>query len=157
MAEQKAKVTVVCRVCGTASQAEFVIDEIDQPRHNLAVANVLAGTCTCQEAGTCKWCKIYNADDGELAGIIDERLRGERERLEKLRETIKKKSDRAYCDCIDQLRKPECLGWEAKVKAGKFDRAEFHAHEKAQELFGRHKGLVEAQIALAEYKEAEGE
>jgi len=78
MAEQKAKVTVVCRVCGTASQAEFVIDEIDQPRHNLAVANVLAGNCTCKDSGACKWCKVYNADDGELAGIINERLTRER-------------------------------------------------------------------------------
>jgi len=53
---------------------------------------------------------------------------------------MRAKGDDAYCAYIEQMRKPECLGWEAKVKSGQFGVAELTAHTKAAELFGIHKG-----------------
>lgn len=54
------------------------------------------------------------------------------------------RSDRAYHDYIEQMRKPECLGWEAKVKSGSFGSAELQAHTKAGELLGATRAYAEA-------------
>lgn len=67
----------------------------------------------------------------------------QREKVEKLKEVLKRKSSRAYCDALNQASKFECLGWEAKVKAGKFGKAELDAHGRVQELLGRHRALAD--------------
>ncbi len=67
---------------------------------------------------------------------------------QRLREALRDKSDRAYCDYIDQLKKPECLGWEAKVKSGTFGEDELVGHCIAQELLGKHKAFAEALTLL---------
>lgn len=53
-------------------------------------------------------------------------------------------ADRQYCIGIEQMRRPECLGWEAKVKTGRFGEAEFGAHARANKAFGAHFGIYEA-------------
>ncbi len=53
-------------------------------------------------------------------------------------------SDAAYCLYIEQMRRPECLGWEAKVRAGQFGREHLAAFMHAAEMLGRHKALAEA-------------
>ncbi len=63
-------------------------------------------------------------------------------------EILKNKASRAYCDYIDQLRKSECLGWEQKVKSGKFGAAELKAHNRAHELLGKHRAYTEAAQAI---------
>lgn len=60
-------------------------------------------------------------------------------------------SDRAYCQYIEQMRRPECLGWEQKVKDGRFGEAELKAHTKAGEFLGRHHAFSEAAALLARY------
>lgn len=62
---------------------------------------------------------------------------------------LREAADRAYCDYIDQMRKPECLGYEQKLKEGSFGKAELDAHVRAGELLGRHRALSEAVQALA--------
>ena len=57
---------------------------------------------------------------------------------------IRDQADTAYCEMIEQARKTECLGWEAKVKAGEFGRAELEAHGRCGELLGRHRALHDA-------------
>ena len=57
---------------------------------------------------------------------------------EKLREA----ADKAYCDYILQMSRPECLGFEAKLKDGTFGKAELDAHVKAGELLGQHKAYA---------------
>ena len=66
----------------------------------------------------------------------------------KIVELLKNKASRAYCDYIDQLRKPECLGWEQKVKSGKFGVTELEAHGRASSLFGKYRAYTEAAQAI---------
>ncbi len=61
-----------------------------------------------------------------------------------LRKFLQKFADRAYCDGLDMFRRPLCLGWEAKVKAGQFTQDEFDAHAKANKKLGAHFGIHEA-------------
>lgn len=53
-------------------------------------------------------------------------------------------ADRQYCLGIEQLRRNECLGWEHKLKTGKFGEAEMKAHENANRHFGAHFGIYAA-------------
>lgn len=46
--------------------------------------------------------------------------------------------DREYLNYIRALGEKECLGWEAKIKAGIFGGMELNAHCKANEHLGRH-------------------
>jgi hypothetical protein len=62
---------------------------------------------------------------------------------------FKAKAEKAYCDALAQLRRTECLGWEAKIKSGTFGKAELDAHVKAGKLLGRHEAFAEAERALA--------
>lgn len=82
--------------------------------------------------------------------------KAEQARVEKVRKLLKEKSDRAYCDYIDQLRKPECLGWEAKIEADIFGKAELNAHNKASELLGRSRAFADVTTALAEREVEDG-
>jgi hypothetical protein len=75
----------------------------------------------------------------ELAAILSRHLSNE---WVKLRETVKQQADNAYCDSLAQLRRDECLGYEQKLKVGKFGKDELNAHCKAAELLGRHRALM---------------
>lgn len=59
-------------------------------------------------------------------------------------DALSKEADQAYCQSLDQFQKPECLGWAAKAHAGKFGNAEHLGHKRANELMGRHQGIVHA-------------
>lgn len=59
-----------------------------------------------------------------------------------------KEAETAYCQGLDRLQRPECLGWEAKVANGSFGRVEFEAHRNAKELIGRHFGIAHAVKAI---------
>lgn len=59
-------------------------------------------------------------------------------------ERMRDRADNAYCDCLGQLRRDLCLGWEIKVELGKFGEAELKAHCAAAEKLGRHRALHEA-------------
>jgi len=65
-----------------------------------------------------------------------------------LAETFQSLSDRAYCNYIEQMRRPECLGWEEKVRTRRFGTAELEAHTKAGAQLGRHKAFQEAANAM---------
>jgi hypothetical protein len=65
-------------------------------------------------------------------------------RLREAMEALSKEADRAYCQSLDQFQKPECLGWAAKAHAGKFGNDEHLGHKRANELMGRHQGIVHA-------------
>lgn len=58
-------------------------------------------------------------------------------------------SDRAYCDYIEKMRRPECLGWEHKAKIGQFGQDELTGHTRAGELLGRHRALADALVSLS--------
>lgn len=62
---------------------------------------------------------------------------------------LREARDRAYCDYVDRLRRPECLGYEQKLKEGSFGKAELDAHTRAGELLGRHRAFAEALAAAA--------
>jgi hypothetical protein len=57
---------------------------------------------------------------------------------------FRERGDRAYCDYIVKLQKPECLGWEQKIKSGQFGEAELRAHERAAEQLGWHRAFYVA-------------
>lgn len=65
-------------------------------------------------------------------------------RVAELESALQAYADRQYCLGIEQLRRPECLGWEHKLKTGKFGDAEMAAHKKANEHFGAHFGIYAA-------------
>lgn len=69
-------------------------------------------------------------------------------RVEKVLEELRKLSEGAYCLYIDTLYRDECLGWEAKVKDGRFGEREFNAHKKAHEFLGQHRAFAEASITI---------
>lgn len=75
-------------------------------------------------------------------------------RVRELITALQDRSDRAYCDYIQGLRKDDCLGCDHKLSKGTFGRKELEAHCSAQEKFGQHKAtariLAELRDLLAE-------
>lgn len=65
---------------------------------------------------------------------------------------LKKQSDMAYIEYLNQLKRNECLGWEAKVKKGTFGQAEYEAHNTANVEFGRHQAFNEVIRMLHQYR-----
>jgi len=51
---------------------------------------------------------------------------------------FREKCDDEYLKYVAQLKQKECLGWEAKMRAGEFGGMELNAHCKANEHLGRH-------------------
>jgi hypothetical protein len=72
-----------------------------------------------------------------------DREHGEQEMPEQAGAGLREKANQAYCDYIDQMKRPECLGYEQKLKEGKFGRPELDAHVRAGELLGRHRAFAE--------------
>lgn len=70
------------------------------------------------------------------------------DRVGKLLEGLKAKADNAYCDYIAQMRRSECLGFEQKLKEGKFGNKELEAHTRAGELLGKHRAYAAALATL---------
>ena len=65
--------------------------------------------------------------------------------VERERDALRAYADNEYCIGIQMAaRIPECLGWEAKVKAGRFGKAEMDAHEKMNKHLGAHYGIYAA-------------
>jgi hypothetical protein len=64
-------------------------------------------------------------------------------------------ADEEYCRSLRMYRTDPCLGWEAKVKAGRYGATEHEAHRQASEHMGAHRGIyaavkfVEASLAVA--------
>ena len=58
--------------------------------------------------------------------------------LERMVRRFHENCDREYVKYVDALKQKECLGWEAKIKAGVFSGIELNAHCKANEHLGRH-------------------
>jgi hypothetical protein len=54
------------------------------------------------------------------------------------------KATRAYCDYIEQMRKPESLGWSAKIASGEFGEKEICAHTEGGRLLGKHMAYADA-------------
>lgn len=54
------------------------------------------------------------------------------------------KATTAYCRYIEQMKRDACLGWEHKVKHGKFGEAELKAHCTAAEYLGMHRAYADA-------------
>ena len=63
--------------------------------------------------------------------------------------TLSDKSAIAYCDYVAHMRKHECLGWEQKIKDGKFGDAELKAHTYGGLLHGKHIAYADAANNLA--------
>jgi hypothetical protein len=83
-----------------------------------------------------------NSSKGKIMEIID-KIIGE----------LKQQSDIAYVNYVNQMRKNECLGWEAKVKCGEFGRVELDAHNRASSEFGKHQAFNEAIRMLHQYRD----
>ena len=64
---------------------------------------------------------------------------------------LKGLADRAYCQYIEQMSRPECKGVEYKLLKGTFGISELKAHNKAHEYLGRHRAFSEAYALLARY------
>lgn len=88
------------------------------------------------------------AQTGSLLITTDQAEAYANERVREALEELKGLADRAYCLYIENLRTPECLGWEHKVKTGKFGDMELKAHTKAAEFLGRHRAFSEAADAI---------
>lgn len=82
------------------------------------------------------------AREGDKA-VVAELRRLDRVNAE-LVERMQAFADRQYCLGIEMLQRQKCLGWEAKVKAGKFGQAHLDAHVQAGRHFGAHFGIYEA-------------
>ena len=61
-----------------------------------------------------------------------------KEQVQNLMRVIEGKASDAYCEGMRLCSVTECLGAEAKMKAGEFRFAELVAHEKVQKQVGRH-------------------
>lgn len=59
-------------------------------------------------------------------------------------EALKGEADAAYCRYIDKMSAKDCLGYEAKIKAGEFGKQQLDAHTSAHEDFGFHRGINHA-------------
>lgn len=59
--------------------------------------------------------------------------------------TFRAMSDNAYCAYIQQMRCEACLGWEHKVRTGKFGHDNLDGLLRAAEWLGRHKAMAEAE------------
>jgi hypothetical protein len=53
-------------------------------------------------------------------------------------------ADEEYCRSLRMFRTDPCLGWEAKVKNGKYGPVEHNAHKEANEHMGAHRGIYAA-------------
>lgn len=53
-------------------------------------------------------------------------------------------ADRKYCAAIEYARRNEALGWEWKVKNGRFGADEYACHKSMNEAYGAHFGIYEA-------------
>jgi len=72
---------------------------------------------------TCEWCEQH--PEGAEAPDVIKRMWAMEERNSSLVEGIRKLADelherasREYCSYVEQMRREECLGWEAKIEAG---------------------------------------
>jgi hypothetical protein len=61
---------------------------------------------------------------------------------------LKQLADGAYTQYISDMRKVDCLGWEEKVRAGKFGAPQLNALIEAGRKLGEHQGLSKAVAAL---------
>ena len=82
---------------------------------------------------------VWKQDYDELRAYAVRRLSSQSETVERFQSI----SDNSYCDYIARMSRPECLGWEAKVKAGQFGKRELDAHNRAAEMLGRHQAFHE--------------
>ncbi|MDF2860290.1 MAG: hypothetical protein K0S02_562 [Achromobacter mucicolens] len=64
-------------------------------------------------------------------------------------------ADRKYCIAIEYARRNEALGWESKVKNGRFGVDEYACHKNMNEAYGAHFGIYEAlkQVAIIPEKD----
>lgn len=70
---------------------------------------------------------------------------------QELSDYLKGLSDRAYCQYIDQMSRPENKGVDYKLENNKFGAFELAAHNKAHEYLGRHRAFSEALALLARH------
>lgn len=82
-------------------------------------------------------------DQDELDALLLE-AKGRIEAIEAALNSLSKAADIAYCQSLDQFQRPECLGWAAKAHSGRFGNDEYLGHKRANELMGRHQGIVHA-------------
>ncbi len=125
--------TPICRKCR-------------QPKESSRIGSNLCRSCDhggspARSASPCEDC-VWHSCTG-IAGGCGCKCHKVLARSVEARE-LKEKSDKAYCDYIDQMRRPECLGYEHKLKNGSFGKAELDAHTHAGELLGRHRAFAEA-------------
>jgi hypothetical protein len=85
--------------------------------------------------------QISAQSNRELLAEI-ERLRAATMDTDTLLTNIKTKADNCYCDYIRLCEVTACKGWEAKIEAGKFGKAELDAHHEAWQKYGEHKALI---------------
>ena len=121
---------------------------LKQERDDLRKERVHLSHCNFGEnEGSCKYgddsCPALSESWSWFGKALQERdqLRAE---VERLSAEFKQLADTAYCDYIAQMRRPECLGWEAKIKSGKFGERELNAHTYAGQLLGKHRAYADA-------------
>jgi hypothetical protein len=60
------------------------------------------------------------------------------------RDKLSASASSSYCLALDKFQTTPCLGWEEKVRTGKYTVAEHEAHAEANRLIGSHKAFAEA-------------
>lgn len=101
----------------------------------------LLGTTSEQRKETNGYAFLHAPRVADSRNCICPALReAQREQMERDVEIAKQKADRAYCDSLDNFQEVPCLGWEQKIKEGRFGGVEMIAHEMANRLMGAHIG-----------------
>lgn len=77
-----------------------------------------------------------------------EQLRKDLAAVRKAGDSFKEKSESAYCLYLDRLKRPDCLGADAKMAYGTFTTRHLLAHNDAQRALGEHRALMYAYNAL---------
>lgn len=142
--------------------AKEIEEALDWPRFHLPACPQDHGECVCasvtrtrlaaaycQERAARQAAEAHAREFQEQAKRAGDRIDEVEAGAAAVQESLKAKADRAYCDYIAVSKTTECLGWEAKVKAGQFGTPELAAHERAAELLGTHRGLMQAVSTLS--------
>jgi hypothetical protein len=69
---------------------------------------------------------------------------------EKYKSLVSELADSAYAEMIRRANEDECLGWEAKVKSGKFTKAEMDKHALMNQAYGRHQAYARVRNELGD-------
>jgi hypothetical protein len=90
------------------------------------------------------WCRIKGSCQKVAAPAAEAQTQEPMSDLSAFKTTLLAYADEEYCRALRMYRTDPCLGWEAKVKSGKYGAVEYNAHKEANEHMGAHRGIYAA-------------